>query len=154
MVGRSPGVGRGSCDSAVRYQITDTRPLFQRSLSRLLSLTALEAPACVQRWLARISRLLAVSSSANLSVSVLLWLTLIQSSRKQQEGRRMVLLSVSGGRPTQDRARCCCCNWLIHSPPSRSPHAVFLCKHCAAAVTLDTQNAVLPPAEWCKLSLA
>jgi len=52
MVGRSPGVGRGSCDSAVRYQITDTRPLFQRSLSRLLSLTALEAPLVFSIWLA------------------------------------------------------------------------------------------------------
>ena len=32
-----------------------------------------------------------------------------------------------------------------HSPPSHFPCAVFLCKRYAAAVTLDTQNAVVPP---------
>jgi len=73
MVGRSPGVGRGSCDSAVRYQITDTCPLFQRSLSRLLSLTALEAPLVFSvGWHQQAVGSVIHSSSANLSVSVLL----------------------------------------------------------------------------------
>ena len=79
----------------------------------------------------------------NLSVSVLQWLTLTQSSRGWQEGQQMILLSISGGRSTQHSA-CSCCNWLTHSPPSRSPHAVFVIGQAAAA-TFDTQNAVVPP---------
>ena len=37
-------------------------------------------------------------------------------------GRQVVLLSISGGRPTQHSACCCCCNWLTHSTPSCSPY--------------------------------
>ena len=65
-----------------------------------------------------------MSSSGNLSVSV---------------------LTISGGRSTQHSA-CSCCNWLTHSPSSRSPHAVFVISQAAAAATFDTQNNA---AEWC-----
>ena len=41
----------------------------------------------------------------------------------------------------KQHSTCCCCNWLTHSPPSRSPHAVFVIGQAAAA-TIDTQNTV------------
>jgi len=85
-----------------------------------------------------------VSSSGNLSVSVLQWLTLTQSSREWQEGQQMILLSISGGRSMQHSA-CCCCNWLTPSPPSpHSPYAVFVIDQAAAA-TFDTQNTARTP---------
>jgi len=52
----------------------------------------------------------------------------------------MVLLSISGGRPTRVLLL-----QLTHPlAPSRSPHAVFVIRQAAAA-TLDTQNTIMPP---------
>jgi len=56
---------------------------------------------CLHSVLARTGSLLAVSSSGNLSGSVLQWLPHTQSCGGWQEGRQMVVLSISGGRSTQ-----------------------------------------------------
>ena len=42
---------------------------------------------------------------------------------------------VADGRSTQ-HSTCSCCNWLTHSPPSCSPHAVFVIGQAAAAVKM------------------
>jgi len=97
-------VGRPLQVTAVRYHITDARPLFPRSLSWLYSLLYLTTYSILfgTRSLTAnfqaVVLALAVSSSGNLSVSVLQWLTLTQSSRGWQEGQQMILLSISGGR--------------------------------------------------------
>jgi len=109
---------------------------------------------CLHSVLARTGSLLAVSSSGNLSVSVLQWLPLTQSSGGRQAGKWSCYQLVAAGQ--LNTTQCVLLLLQLTYPLHTfllSP-AVFLCKHCAAAVTLDTQNAVLPPAEWCKLSIA
>jgi len=59
----------------------------------------------------------------------------------------MVLLSVSGGRSTQHTRGAATDSLTPHLPalPLSTVFIIVLCKGCAAVVTLDTQNAVMPP---------
>jgi len=112
-----------------------------QALSPDFSIThCIRSTTCVQRWLVGSHQQAVGSVILREFVSHCAVVTATQSSRGRQEGRQMVLLSISQTDPERPVGLCCCCNWLTHFPPSCSPCAVLIVGLCKRRLTLDTQN--------------